>query len=67
MGLIKPSTSKGLGFGVRFKSPGLWPEPRELQIRKQHSLLKLNPKALRTHIFRLLGPKTIQYKAFRLS
>ena len=23
-----------------------------------------NPKALRTHILRLLGPKTILYKAF---
>ena len=25
-----------------------------------------NSKALRTHIYRLLGPKTIQYKAFGL-
>ena len=25
-----------------------------------------NPKALRTHIWRLLGPKTILYKAFGL-
>ena len=24
------------------------------------------PKALRTHVFRLLGPKTILYKAFGL-
>ena len=27
---------------------------------------RLNPRNLRTHIFRLLGPKTILYKAFGL-
>ena len=28
--------------------------------------LNLNPRDLRTHILRLLGPKTILYKAFGL-
>ena len=30
------------------------------------SVIGINPRHLRTHILRLLGPKTILYKAFGL-
>ena len=60
-------------MGLRFRVLRLWCRVyREVRIIHVHlrvlvlETIITNPKALRTHILRLLGPKTILYEAFGL-